>query len=335
VDCFKAYGARGGSMNKKVRLVVFAVSLLFLSASISFALDSDTGTDLNSDSLIAYSKSYTGHERLKDSKKLTVSYSIDDDEIVGKHLVHDKKKDKGFLSEIETSSSPFAYMPGQGSADPMVGNISYYLSHNRKKDAKSSKLDLMPSASLSEVATTGLAFLTNLLAHEFGHAIVADYAGAKGNELNFFKKDGGKFFLGTSSVTDIDERSIISYTMGGEFFADLTFEHALQSYRDKPTSFNKSLMMVSGTDFLWYCFYSFYLSEDHSSYDPITISRETGISRDMLFSAVLAKTAMNAYRIYSGEDKVIPYFTVDKYSASLNVSIPFQNLWMEKSELFN
>jgi hypothetical protein len=112
--------------------------------------------------------------------------------------------------------------------------------------------------------------------------------------------------------------------MGGEFFADLTFEHALQDYRKKPNAYNRYLLLYSGTDFLWYCFYAFYLSNDNPSYDPITISKETGISREMLFSIALAKTLLNAYRIYSGQDKVIPYFTVNKYSASLNIMIPFE-----------
>jgi hypothetical protein len=112
--------------------------------------------------------------------------------------------------------------------------------------------------------------------------------------------------------------------MGGEFFADLTFEHALQDYRKKPTMFNQALLLSSGIDFAFYCFYAFYASEDHPEFDPVTISEETGLSRDHLFSIVLAKTMINAYRVYSGEDRVIPYFTVDKHSAMLNLDIPFE-----------
>ena len=70
--------------------------------------------------------------------------------------------------------------------------------------------------------------------------------------------------------------------------------------------------------------YAFYASDDHPEFDPVTIAAETGLSRDHLFSIVLAKTMLNAYRIYSGEDRVIPYFTVDKHSAMLNLDIPFE-----------
>ena len=111
--------------------------------------------------------------------------------------------------------------------------------------------------------------------------------------------------------------------MGGDFFADITFEHALKEYRKNPNTYNKSLLVSSGTDFVWYCFYAFYVAEENSAYDPITISRETGISRYMLFSVALAKTLINAYRVYSGEDTIVPYFKVDRYSASLNFMIPF------------
>ena len=208
---------------------------------------------------------------------------------------------------------------------PLVYDISI--------DFSDRKVSVLPEFSASNlgipstpggVVKAGLAFLTNLVVHEAGHAIVADYVGAVGSRLSFFTKKGGDFFLGTSSVEYIDDKSKLPYTMGGEFFADLTFEHALQNYREGPNLFNKALLFYSGTDFLWYCFYAFYLSSDNPYYDPITISKETGISRDALFSIALAKTVLNAYRIYSGRDRIIPYFMVDKYSASLNIMIPFE-----------
>ncbi len=186
---------------------------------------------------------------------------------------------------------------------------------------KSSVFD--PPSGFSDLLTMGTAFLTNLAAHEFGHAIIGDLVGARGNTVNFFNKQGGQFFLGMSSVNKIDPESKLSYTMGGEFFADLTFEHALKSYRNSPTFFNTSLMLFSGTDFLWYCFYAFYITEGHSSFDPVTVSKETGLGKDELFSIALAKTMINAYRIYSGQDRIIPYFTVNNRSTALNLSIPF------------
>jgi len=156
-----------------------------------------------------------------------------------------------------------------------------------------------------------------------GHVVVADYVGASGTRFNFFKKQGDTFFLGTTTVEEIDDKSILPLSMGGGMASDLTFEHALQSYRKKPNVYNKSLLFFSGIDFLWYSAYAFYLSEGHSNYDPIAISEETGISKDALFYIAIAKTMLNAYRVYSGEDRVIPYFTVDKSSAILNISIAF------------
>jgi hypothetical protein len=192
----------------------------------------------------------------------------------------------------------------------------------------SSALNLGFSSILSEitpggVVQIGMAFMTNLALHELGHVVVADYVGATGTSLNFFKKQDGKFFLGTSIVKQIDDKSRLSFSMGGEVATDLTFEHALHSYRKNPTLYNKSLLFFSGSDFLWYCLYAFYLSDGHPYFDPIAISKETGISKDVLFSIALAKTMINAYRVYSGQDRIIPYFTVDKYSAILTISIPF------------
>lgn len=202
----------------------------------------------------------------------------------------------------------------------LVNNITYDFSYKRNKNAS-------PGATYSDMSNIlqiGAAFLTNLAVHEFGHEVVANYVDAEGSELNFFKKSGGDFFLGTSHVDEIDSRSVLSYTMGGEFFADLTFEHALKSYRNSPTTYSKSLLLTSGADFLWYCLYAFYIADDNPSYDPIAISGETGISRDMLFSVALAKTMINAYRIYAGHDAVVPYFKVDRHSASLNFMFPFE-----------
>jgi hypothetical protein len=203
-----------------------------------------------------------------------------------------------------------------------VNNVTYdFSSDGFKRTSGHSFLD--GPLGVTDVVQIGAAFLTNLAVHEFGHEVVANYAGAEGSRLNFFQKSGGDFFLGTSSVDNIDERSVLPYAMGGEFFADLTFEHALRDYRNNPNSYNKSLLITSGADFVWYCFYAFYVSGHNPSYDPITISEETGLSRDTLFSIVLAKTLINAYRVYSGNDTVVPYFRVDRYSTSLNFIVPF------------
>ncbi len=214
------------------------------------------------------------------------------------------------------------YRADQNSPPPLVAHVSIEPYFGDPYKSFKSKVFALPS-NLGELITMGTAFLTNMAAHEFGHAIIGEHVGATGNTISFFDKQGGQFFLGMSSVKNIKAESKLPYTMGGEFFADLTFEHALKSYRKNPNFYNTSLMLYSGTDFLWYCFYAFYVSEGHSGFDPLTVAKETGLSKDELFSIVLAKTMINTYRIYSGQDRVIPYFTVDNSSAALNFSVPF------------
>ena len=229
------------------------------------------------------------------------------------------KRDRNTVS---SEDSIVSYISIQNYPAKIVNSISHTFSVREPGSHASFRIDVPSTA--TDIVMLGAAFLTNLAVHEVGHEIVAQHVGATGSRLDFFETRNGKFFLGTSSVEDIDSDSILPYTMGGEFFADLTFEHALQDYRKKPNMYNQSLLLYSGIDFAFYCFYAFYASEDHPEYDPVTISKETGISRDHLFSIVLAKTMINAYRIYSGQDRVIPYFTVDKHSAMLNLDIPFE-----------
>lgn len=173
------------------------------------------------------------------------------------------------------------------------------------------------------VAQIGAAFMTNVVLHEMGHDVIADYVEAEGSGLSFFRVRDGQFFLASSTVQSIDTKSRLPYNMGGEFAADMTFEYALKSYRENPSLYNRSLMFFSGTDFLLYSVYSYYLSEGHNHLDPIAVTEYGGISKDVVLSVALAKTLMNAYRIYSGEDRFIPYFTVDKYSAVFNVKTLF------------
>lgn len=167
------------------------------------------------------------------------------------------------------------------------------------------------------------AFLTNFFVHEMGHVVVGDHVGAEGMKLKFLTTRNGKFFLGSNTVGEIDPDSMLPYVMGGAWATDYTFEYALQSYRTDPNVYNRSLLLFSGMEFLWYSLYSFYLSEGHGHYDPVSVSRETGISKDIIFLAALVKTAINAYRVHSGNDTVIPHFTVDRHSAVLNLRVNF------------
>jgi len=207
---------------------------------------------------------------------------------------------------------------------PLITSISLNISKDDKVYYPSSPMDFLQfPRSTNDAFKIGAAFLTNLVIHELGHAVVADYVGASKNRLDFFRRENGKFFLGMSYAEDVDDESVLPYTMGGEFAADLTFEHALRGMRKDQDTFYKALVFFSGVDFLWYCLYSYYLTGGDPSYDPVTLQEETGLSKDVIFSIALAKTMINTYRIFAGEDPVIPYFTLDKKSVMLNLSIPF------------
>lgn len=212
-----------------------------------------------------------------------------------------------------------SYITTQNAPESIINDIT--IDFSSRKSNKSFSMDF--PTKVSDAVVIGSAFMTNLMMHEFGHAIIAGQVGASGNSLGFFKQQNGQFFLGTSSVTHIKSESRLPYVMGGEFFADLTFEQALKEYRKSPSAYNKSLLLFSGSDFLFYCLYAFSMDSENTSYDPVTISRETGLSQGALISLALTKTVLNAYRIHSGEDRIVPYFTVDNNSAAINFAIPF------------
>jgi hypothetical protein len=229
---------------------------------------------------------------------------------------------KNGRNAVSSEDTLLSYISVQNNPDKIVNTISHTFSVRERGPHPSFRIEV-PSTP-ADIVMIGAALLTNLAVHEVGHKVVAHHVGASDSRLDFFQTRNGQFFLGTSSVEDIEKDSILPYTMGGVFFADLTFEHALQDYRKKTNMYNQALLLSSEIDFAFYCFYAFYGSEDHPELDPVTISQETGLSRDHLFSIVLAKTMINAYRVYSGEDRVIPYFTVDKHSAMLNLDMPFE-----------
>lgn len=310
-------------------LVVFSIVLLIfsLAASLSYALATEereaflTEVMLEHDnSLMANSVSEKIYYLNDYNKTLDKQFVLHGEEIKGSPMINGKGVD--FLSNPDINRLK--------THQPLVNNFSVISSlKNIKTPSKSSVLDLEFSSILSEAAhggvlQVGAAFLTNFALHELGHVVVGDYVGVKGTEFGFLKKHEGQFFLGHTTYEQIDANSKLSYSMGGEVAVDLTFEHALQSYRKNPTTYNKSLLFFSATDFLWYSAYAFYLSGGgNSHFDPVSISEQTGISKDMIFAIALAKTMANAYRVYSGQDRVVPYFTVDKNSAILNIGIAF------------
>ena len=180
------------------------------------------------------------------------------------------------------------------------------------------------AAELKDIPLICLAFLTNLGIHETGHYVIANQAGAEGNTLNFFTKDKNSFFLGLSTVTKIDSKSKPGYHLAGEVASNYTFELALRKYRENNTTYNRALMFFSMTDFLWYTTYAFYVAPyQNGKFDPIGISNTTGIDREKIFLVALAHTSLNALRVYSGEDRVIPYYMLDRHFIGFGIKVPF------------
>lgn len=164
-----------------------------------------------------------------------------------------------------------------------------------------------------DIFQIGAAFVSHVAVHESGHYIMAHMAGAKDVQLNFFTVQGGNLYLGLSTAKGLDPASSLSYKAAGEAAGSYLFDAALESYRTHPTTYNRSLLFFSGTDFFWYSLYAFYLSGNQNpSYDPVGISRETGLSGETILGVAALQTTLNAYRVYSGRDDVMPYIDLDK-----------------------
>lgn len=174
-----------------------------------------------------------------------------------------------------------------------------------------------------DVVAIGAAYSTHLFLHELGHQVVADDVGAESHEMNFLTRRNNKFYFGLSTYQNIPVESKLPYAVGGERMAGLTFEFALQSYRQKPTIYNKALMLISGVDFLAYTLVSNYASPEDDVYDPNLIRTETGISKGMLLSLVAAKSLLNAYRVWDEKAHFIPLVWTDKKSAGLAIRFEF------------
>lgn len=293
----------------KITAVLFL--LLFVIPS-SYAIEQNRYEKPASRASLSYNISFKDKQTIENKSEHIALRVFPGTEQNQAYLINGKK-------EGSSSVTLRSYITNQNVPRSIVNDIT--IDFSTRKNSKPFNMDF-PSK-VSDVLVIGSAFMTNLVMHEFGHAIVAGQVGASGNSVGFFKQQNGSFFLGTSTVSHIEPESRLPYVMGGEFFADLTFEQALKEYRKSPSIYNRSLLLFSGTDFLFYCIYAFSTDSENTSYDPVTISQETGISKGALISLVLAKTMLNAYRIHSGEDRVVPYFTVDNNSAALNFAIPF------------
>jgi hypothetical protein len=176
---------------------------------------------------------------------------------------------------------------------------------------------------LNDLASIGSAYSMHLFLHEMGHQIVADDVGAKSHRMSFFTSQNGKFYPGVSLYKSIPEESKLPYAAGGERMAGYTFEYALQSYRQNPTTFNKALMFFSNVDFLAYTVMANYVYPDNNRYDPNIIREETGIGKEILLSFAAAKMLINTYRIFDEDVPFSPVIEVDKHSVFLKLRFNF------------
>ncbi len=176
---------------------------------------------------------------------------------------------------------------------------------------------------LRDSAAIGTAFMTHLTLHEMGHQVVAEEVGADSAQMQFFAIKDGKFYPGLSTAKNVPKESRLPYAIGGEYMAGHTFEFALQSYRRKPSTYNKALMFFSGTDFLWYTLLAYYVYPQDDSYDPNIIREETGLSKEVMLSFVVAKVLLNAYRVYDKDAKFIPILRLDRTSAAFVIRFDF------------
>lgn len=171
-----------------------------------------------------------------------------------------------------------------------------------------------PAAGPGDLLQITGAFFTSLAVHEMGHAFIADQMGGEGVSIHFFTQENNNFVLGLTKVRKLDPDSKLPFVMGGEIASSLNFEYALFRYRHQPTLYNRALMLFSGTDFLWYTVYTFYISGGGSHSDPRMLHKETRLSKESILGVALTQTLLNFYRVYSGKDAIVPYFTYDRDS---------------------
>ena len=307
---------------KKTAIVIIVLSAFSLTTSFFYPIKT-----YGENPLFA-SLAHDSQESKTLKEKQEIPYSLGyNGSVGGQFVIHEKARGEGTVFQREMLNLPFS-SETKSIHQPLIYWSPDFYTPATGKINKSSALDLefssiIDGARQGEAVQITAAFLTTFAAHELGHAVVADYVGAGGARMNFLTTQNGNFFLGSTTYNRLNDEEKLPLSMGGAVASDITFEHALQSYRKNPNLYNKSLLFFSGMDFLWYSAYAFYLSDGHSYYDPVAVSEQSGLSKNAIFSIALAKAVTNAYRVYSGQDRVIPYFTVDKTTAMLNIGISF------------
>jgi hypothetical protein len=175
----------------------------------------------------------------------------------------------------------------------------------------------------SDMVDIGMAYVTHLYLHELGHQVIADEVGAENHQIQFMKQKNGQYYLGLSTYDKIPQKSKLPYAVGGDRMAGLTFEYGLASYRERPTTFNKALLLFTTVDFVGYTLLSNYVHSGDNMYDPNLIREETGISKELLLGMVLTKALVNTYRVFSGSDRLTPEIRTDTDSATFVLNFHF------------
>ena len=174
-----------------------------------------------------------------------------------------------------------------------------------------------------DIASIGAAYTTHLFFHEMGHQVVAEEVGADSPKISFFTRKNGRFYPGLSTYKNIPRESKLPYAVGGDRMAGYTFEYALQSYHRNPSTYNKALMFFSCADFFAYTLLANYVHPENDMYDPNLIREETGLSKELLLSLVMAKSLMNTYRVFNENANFTPIIRVDKGSAAFVIRFEF------------
>ena len=175
-----------------------------------------------------------------------------------------------------------------------------------------------------DLAQISSAYMTYLLAHESGHFVVGRMSGAERASMDFFTNEDDTFFLALTDISVIDPKSLFPYKMGGFATSSYLFESTLRQYRNRPSIYNRSLLLFSGTDLLVYSLWAFYIDgSDNPSYDPVAISHDTGLSHEAIIGIAALQTTLNAYRAYTGKDTLLPYIALDKSWVEMGVQITY------------
>ncbi|MCP3678160.1 MAG: hypothetical protein GY721_11385 [Deltaproteobacteria bacterium] len=314
-------------MKKDITLIILTILMFLLQPSTACALDNNRGRILLAKLFIEDDTSYDGKAITEKEGEFTSLHDERGSTNNGAVIALRKEGDGIYRDALDIRFT--SYITEQSIPQNLRDMRPAILAgEDMTKPFTSSALDFEIRSVLKGIVGKGIidvgtALFTEVLLHEAGHYMVADYVGAESNSLTYLTSKDGQFFLGLSSVSGIDSRSRLPYSMGGEVAADFSFEYALSSYRRNPTLYNRALMLFSGTDLLRYTIYAFLLSDEHDALDPIAVTKYSGASKEALLSVAVVKTMLNAYRIYSGNDAVIPYFMVDRESATLMFRIVF------------